>query len=362
MDSVIKNYNLQIKKFQKIEMDSSENEIHDKRVILRRIFPILAAYKIKPSKVKNGEKAFKLFGKLRDIQVQILKLESIDQTPEIIEYLAFLKVKESDLKEVVRKFCKKKELEFPTIKKKSTLNKSKILRKADKSLNKLIERIQSRSIDDAEDIHKIRIEFKKFRYKVEIISYLENIDPSGLDKLKIYQDKLGEIQDYEVLINGIKKYCKKRNLDEADMTGQFEQDQNTLIENFDNRIESFIAVCRDVLVLNKKTESKDNAAKTTESKDLMDTPSIPDKNVEISTDNQVGKIIDSLVENAKRNNEINVTKSPDNDSVMEDVDTGVTSGKPVRKRSSSVSNKGSKSDLKEKPLIDNGISETDQSK
>ena len=59
-----------------------------------------------------------MFGKLRDIQVQILKLESIDQTPEIIEYLAFLKKDELELNGKVSKFCKKKELEFPTIKKK----------------------------------------------------------------------------------------------------------------------------------------------------------------------------------------------------------------------------------------------------
>ena len=326
MNSVIKNYHLQIKKFRKIEMDSTENEIHDKRVILRRIFPILTAYKIKPSKVKNGEKAFKLFGKLRDIQVQILKLESIDQTPVIIDYLAFLKARESELKVVVRKYSRKKVLEFPTIKKKSTLNKSKIVRKTGKSFNRLIERIQSRSIDDAKDIHKIRIEFKKFRYKVEMLSYIEKINPSVLDKLKVYQDILGEIQDYEVLIKGIKKYCKKRKLDEVEMSGQFEQDQNTLIENFDNLIESFIGVCKDVLVLNKAEENKDNAVNTTDNKGLTDAQADSDKNVETSTDNQVGKIIDSLITNANEISKINVTKNSDDNSVMEVVDEGVTIG------------------------------------
>ena len=239
MKPILKNYSLLVKKYQKIEVDLTENEIHDKRVILRRIFPILAAYKMKPSKVKNGEKAFKLFGKLRDIQVQVLKLESIEQTPEIIDYLAFLKGGKSEIKEKVRKFCKKKELEFPVLKKKNEPDKSKIIEKTNHSLNKLIERIRSRSIDDAEDIHKIRIEFKKFRYKVEILSYIENIEEAKIEMLKMYQDKLGEIQDYDVLINGIKKYCKKRKLDDDEMIGLFEQEQNTLIENFDNQIELF---------------------------------------------------------------------------------------------------------------------------
>jgi len=300
MNTIIKNYNLQIKKFQKIESDASIDEIHDKRVILRRIFPILAAFKINPSKVKNGEKAFKLFGKLRDIQVQILKLESTDQTPEILEYLAALRDGENELKEKVHKFCQKKELEFPTIKKKFKFKKSRIVEKTYKSLNKLIDRIQSRSIDDAEDIHKIRIEFKKFRYKVEILSYIENIDESKLEMLKIYQDKLGEIQDYEVLINGIKKYCKKRKADYTEMTELFEHDQNTLIESFDNQIELFIAVCKDVLVFNKPVESSEAVRPVTETKGLLQDQPVGDSNGESSTDEQVRKIIDSLVTKNKK--------------------------------------------------------------
>jgi len=295
MNMIIKNYNLLIKKFQKIESDASIDEIHDKRVILRRIFPILAAFKINPSKVKNGEKAFKLFGKLRDIQVQILKLEGTDQTPEIFDYLAYLREGEKELKDKVRKFCKKKELEFPTIKKKFKFNKSKIVDKTSKSLNKLIDRIQSRSIDDAEDIHKIRIEFKKFRYKVEILTYIETIDDSKLEMLKIYQDKLGEIQDYEVLITGIKKYCKKRKLDDTEMTEIFEHDQNTLIENFDNQIELFIAVCKDVLVFNKLDERSEVACTITENEGLLQDQPAVDSHTEDSTNEQVRKIIDSLV-------------------------------------------------------------------
>jgi len=306
MNTIIKNYNLLIKKFQKIESDSSESEIHDKRVILRRIFPILTAFKINTSKVKNGEKAFKLFGKLRDIQVQLLKLESIDQTPEIMEYLAFLKQLESELKEKVRKFSKKKDLEFPTIKKKSTLKKTKFFLKTEKSLNKLIERVQSRSIDDAEDVHRIRIEFKKFRYKVEVLSYIVDIEESKLDMLKIYQDKLGEIQDYEVLINGIKKYCKKRKLDEVEMIDQFEHDQDTLIVNFDNQIELFIAVCKDVLILNWEVENSDETLNNTDKSGLIEDKT--DTVAESSKDDQVRNILDSLVIKAGEVNENNEPK------------------------------------------------------
>jgi len=282
MNTIKKKYNQLVKNYQKIENELTENEIHEKRVILRRIFPILAAYKMNPSKIKNGEKAFKLFGKLRDIQVQMLKVESLEQTPDLIKYLTYLKKIELELKEKVSRFCRKKELIFPVIKKKIKLDASKVISKTDKSLNKLIERINFRSIDDAEDVHKIRIEFKKFRYRVEILSYLENIEESKLDMLKMYQDKLGDIQDYEVLINGIKKYCKKIKLEEDELIDVFEHDQNTLIENFDNQIELFIAVCRDVLNLNGEIEKAVNSIDLKESFVLKVAQGV-DQNDDVST-------------------------------------------------------------------------------
>jgi len=250
MNSIIQNYNLLVKKYQKIEEDLTENQIHDKRVILRRIFPILAACKIKPSKVKNGEEAFELFGKLRDIQVQLLKLESIEHTPDIVEYLAYLKERELKLKERVSKFCKKKKLIFPTIKK-GKVEKERIYKKFDKSFYKLIDSLLIESIDDAEDIHNIRIEFKKFRYIVEVLSYIDEIDEAKLEKLKMHQDKLGEIQDYEVLIRGIKKFCRKKDPGEEANTEVFEIDQNTLIECFENDISLFIEDCKDVILLKR---------------------------------------------------------------------------------------------------------------
>ena len=89
----------------------------------------------------------------------------------------------------------------------------------------------------------------------------------------MYQDKLGEIQDYEILINGIKKYCKKRKMDEDEMIELFEHDQNTLIESFDNQIELFITVCRDSISLNKESQDADDSVKhveTTETNDLLE--------------------------------------------------------------------------------------------
>jgi hypothetical protein len=232
--------------------------------------------------------------------VQVLKLESIERTSEIMDYLGFLKERESELKEKVSKFCKKKELEFPVLKKKNKPDKSKIIEKTNHSLNKLIERIQSRSIDDAEDIHKIRIEFKKFRYKVEILSYIGDIEDAKIEMLKMYQDKLGEIQDYDVLINGIKKYCKKRKQKEDDMIGLFEQEQNTLIENFDNQIELFITVCRDVMNLNYELETPEEE-NNTEEETTVNVNQLDVNSEEAGTTVEgVSKIIESLTQKAEK--------------------------------------------------------------
>jgi CHAD domain-containing protein len=355
MNTIIKNYNLLIRKYQKIEVEITENEIHDKRVLLRRIFPILAVYKMKPSKVKNGEKAFKLFGKLRDVQVQKIKLESIEQTLGIKEYIAFLNETELELKEKVRKFCKKKELEFPDIKKKNKVDKSRIITKTTESLDKLIERVESKSIDDAEDIHKIRIAFKKFRYKVEILSYIENIEVSKLEMLKMFQDKLGEIQDYEVLINGIKKYCKKRKLEDEEMTELFEHDQNTLIENFDNQIELFKKVCKDALDLKNDVELSVNAIESLEGPDLDGGQPESNTDIENTSKDKLGTIIESLVANFDKTSE---NKKMYNDLIepgFENAKAEITKENNEKENKDSDSTTSTKSSLKTKRKYENDV-------
>jgi CHAD domain-containing protein len=247
MNLIIENYNSLVRKYKKIEREATEKEIHDKRVILRKVFPILAAYKMNPGKIRNGKKAFKLFGKLRDIQVQILKLESIERIPEITDYYVFLKEEELSLKEEVRKFGKKKKLVFPEIKTNSGVDKAKIVRKAEKSLYRIEKKIQVWSIDDAEYIHKIRIEFKKFRYRIEILANITYIAEEKLEKIRLYQDRLGEIQDYEVLIEGITKFYGKRNDDVS--TDLFEEKQSLLIDEFEQDHEAFLAICKDIICL-----------------------------------------------------------------------------------------------------------------
>ena len=117
MNSILEKHKSLVKKNQSIENELSEIDIHEKRVILRKTFPILSAYKTNASAIKNGEKAFKLFGKLRDVQVQVLKLEDLQLNAGLSDYLSMLKEKELQLKVKAHKFTKKKKVVFPTLNK-----------------------------------------------------------------------------------------------------------------------------------------------------------------------------------------------------------------------------------------------------
>jgi len=257
MKQIGKHYNKLVKKFHKIETETTENEIHDKRDILRRVFPILGFYKINPFKVKYGETAFNLFGKLRDIQVQILKVEKMEQPENWADYLQHLKDLERIYTKRVKRFSKKKRVKFPTLKtckvNTSTIDK-KVHLKVAKNLSRLIATSQVTTAEKAKDIHKMRIAFKKFRYTVEVLSYIEEIETIKLEKLKTYQDELGEIQDCEVLIQGMTRFYKKKELNGNEKTEVFENEKNQRIEQFNNEKESFIEVCRNIINQHRNTQ------------------------------------------------------------------------------------------------------------
>ena len=332
MNVIIENYNSLVKKYHKLEKEMTEKEIHDKRVILRKVFPILATYKINPARIRNGEKTFKLFGKLRDVQIQIMMLESMDQIPEITDYYVFLKELEISKKEVVRKFCKKKKLEFPVIKNKSSIDKAKIVRKAEKSLSKIRGMIQVWSIDDAEYIHQIRIEYKKFRYQVEILSNITCIPEEKLERIRLYQDKLGEIHDYEVLIDGITKFYHKKKQDEEVSTDLFEEKQNLLIDEFEQNHEAFLAICKDVLSLSDNVVGLNNETTCEMNKEPK-----PEMEQELRLNESDAESKDEVADKTdlivSTDNEIIITNEPENASENEAIPiVGKVSSKKINKR------------------------------
>ena len=134
-------------------------------------------------------------------------------------------------------------MRFPKIAENAEIDKVKIHRKIKKSQDKLTKIVQSGLAENGKAIHKVRLVFKNFRYWVETISLVEFVDETLLEKIKNYQDKLGEIQDYEVLIEGINKFYKNRDDKEKSKVIQFETYQKELINNFMNEIPTIILAC-----------------------------------------------------------------------------------------------------------------------
>lgn len=231
MEIIIEKYELLCRKYQVIEEESGEKEIHDKRVILRRVFSILALYKISPFKVKHGKESFRIFGKLRDIQVQISELENKSDEYEIHEYFDYLKKLEISVKEKIEKFSRKKHVIFPEVKERN-VSLEDMKKEVEKRLKKLVKKTEQIRKKDARSIHKVRIEFKKFRYMLENLANIEKTYEAKIDSLKKYQDLLGEIQDAQVLLNGLIKFYGKGRADRIKYIQILKKNKELKIEIF----------------------------------------------------------------------------------------------------------------------------------
>ena len=256
MDSILNKYNTLLEMYQQLENDFSKLDIQDRNNILLQIIPLLSACKIKFSKVKNGKKAIELYEKLRNIEVQLTILENSELNAELIIYQSMLRDKALKVKWKIQRFNKRKVVEFPQINKKSTADKTKVIDKVTKMLEKLDRKVHSGFIDYPANIHKLSKLFSKFLFQVEILSCLENLSVSKLENLKKYQDQLRKIEDYEVLMNGIARYFMKREWYDDQNVAIFEQEQNTLYETFIFSIEAFITDCRLAVQLNMERTSE----------------------------------------------------------------------------------------------------------
>lgn len=201
-----------------------EENVHDLRVSARRLQVILELLgEVKDfenlKKVKRKiKRVLRVFAELRDIQVQQLFLkDQINQFPELESMILDLKKREE--KEIIH--CIKKINRFDRKQLKEDL--FRLIKKVERSLKKkeghralqdLVRRDYHRvmesqaalTLEDVETFHRLRIDCKKFRYRMEIIEPLLAIDSKLDEPLRKIQDKLGEIQDLTVLLEEIVQY------------------------------------------------------------------------------------------------------------------------------------------------------------
>jgi CHAD domain-containing protein len=198
-----------------------EEEIHKLRIRIRKlaaVFEIIRFYHSAKG-LNKIEKHFKIvfndLQELRDKQVQIGMVTALSERyPELKEYLHGLTVSETLLRNKAWKSMQNADInvlrsDFEFLRN-AALNISLdgspecaniAFRKAMTAKNN-IDRSRIRTI------HRYRIEFKKFRYIVEALADTLEIGKSAIARMGRYQDRLGLVQDLDVLSRHIKNFRK----------------------------------------------------------------------------------------------------------------------------------------------------------
>ena len=218
LDRRWKNYRAELKR---CRTEFSNEAVHDLRTAARRIlaFIQLLNYISPRPRLLKLNHAFKEqldgFDDLRDTQVILADVsETLRELPQLHEFQSYLQEKEKSLLKDLRKKLKVIDL----------FDVSKWIRRMQESLKKesdtnlIVPVLQA--VDDAflttkqrqkwinpaaaTTIHRVRIDFKAFRYMVEIVHpLLEDFPSENLKLMHDYQSLMGEIQDVEVIMQAL---------------------------------------------------------------------------------------------------------------------------------------------------------------
>jgi CHAD domain-containing protein len=218
LDQRWKNYRAELKR---CRTEFSNEAVHDLRSSARRMlaFIQLLNYISPRPRLLKLNHAFKEqldeFDDLRDTQVILADVsETLQELPQLHEFQSYLQEVEKSLLKSLRKKLKVIDL----------FDVSKRIRRMHESLKKesddnlILPVIQA--VDDAflttkqrqkwinpaaaTTIHRVRIDFKAFRYMVEIVHPLLKDFPSeNLKQMHDYQSLMGEIQDVEIIMQAL---------------------------------------------------------------------------------------------------------------------------------------------------------------
>jgi len=192
--------------------DPNEDNIHDIRIAIRRMEAI---YRILPKKnrkneeiqdyVKQAKALFRINTQIRDFDIIRSKLEKNHSTQfsQIIDSMN--NKRKHQLGAGHRLALKLKSISQPKLKENDVIE-SKLRRRFQKIVLELVAEI-NRNIplalsDDKkiEEIHKLRKDFKKIRYSIELTT--DKIDSiKSIKSLKKIQDELGSIHDSDIFLD-----------------------------------------------------------------------------------------------------------------------------------------------------------------
>ncbi len=218
LDQRWKNYRAELKR---CRTEFSNEAVHDLRSSARRMlaFIQLLNYISPRPRLLKLNHAFKEqldeFDDLRDTQVILADVsETLQELPQLHEFQSYLQEKEKSLLKNLRKKLKVIDL-FDVSKR---IRRMHELLKKELDNNLIVPILQA--VDDAflttkqrqkwinpaaaTTIHRVRIDFKAFRYMVEIVHPLLKDFPSeNLKLMHNYQSLMGEIQDVEIIMQAL---------------------------------------------------------------------------------------------------------------------------------------------------------------
>lgn len=222
-----------VKELRRCRNRCSEESVHDLRVATRRLISTLMIVEIllPDSRVQKLQRRLKrLFdamSPLRDTQVQLLALEKkVEQVAELETLITILKLRErSQMRRIGKRVARidaaalgavlrriKKKLETISASRlKKNVSLTAALGEAAEGFIAIASLRERLRISQPRTVHRMRIAFKKFRYKVEALQpFLRKVTARQLKAMDKFQTRMGAIQDIEVLSNTVQRFMTQR--------------------------------------------------------------------------------------------------------------------------------------------------------
>lgn len=204
----------------------SEENIHDIRIAIRRLE---SAHRILPKNMRKkqsiqdymeeAKKLFKVNTHIRDFDIICEKFEK-QSTSKYLELVNYIKNRrENELKTAHQLALRVKDIPLPNLKGKDIVD-SKLNKRFHKIIDELTTQIQQNIpvvISDEkkiEELHRLRKDFKKLRYSIELTSD-KDTPIKSVKSLKKIQDLLGEIHDCDIMLDYLREVKGPNELSEV---------------------------------------------------------------------------------------------------------------------------------------------------
>ena len=223
------------KRLQYCQQRFSEKAVHDSRVETRRLLAtieLLSAF-VPERELKKTRRALKrhldIFAELRDTQMQLVYVRKMARTlPAAPELLDWLRRREARSLRTTRKAVRRiktkrvgrrlESFEEEIRRWRHHTSPAHTLAQAwraiDRAFAQAVQLRRRMKGADMATIHKTRVAFKRFRYMVEALPPLPATTGQH-QAMRAYQSVMGEIQDLEVLLAAVEKFCGQNKISPA---------------------------------------------------------------------------------------------------------------------------------------------------